>query len=151
MRERHQKTAPKVMPSILLCYPTMPKVNIGGMVAEAEPFLQYPIAFCCHVTDCSRGAVWQNGVWHGSACKQRCVTKFLHAEKMAPTDIHRYLLSISRDQPVDVSTMRQWDSGWCVSAVATALWKKGKPCSRWPHTADTLQNEGSLKQLIHMN
>ena len=27
----------------------------------------YSITFCCHVTDCSRGAVWKNGIWHGSA------------------------------------------------------------------------------------
>ena len=27
----------------------------------------FNIMFCCHVTDGSRGAVWQNGVWHGSA------------------------------------------------------------------------------------
>ena len=37
--------------------------------------------------------------------KQRCVTEFLHAEKMAPTDIHLCLLNIYGDQRVDVSTM----------------------------------------------
>ena len=26
-----------------------------------------PITFCCHATDSSRGAVWENGIWHGSA------------------------------------------------------------------------------------
>ena len=41
--------------------------------------------------------------------KQRCVIKFLHAEKMAPTACQQHLLYVSRDQTVDVSTVR-----WCV-------------------------------------
>ena len=36
------------------------------MAVEAEPSHQYPITCCCCVTDGSRGAVWQNAVWHGS-------------------------------------------------------------------------------------
>ena len=40
--------------------------------------------------------------------KQKCVTKFLYAEKMAPIDIHRCLLNIYGDQTVDVSAVRQW-------------------------------------------
>ena len=39
--------------------------------------------------------------------KQRCVTEFLHAEKMAPTHIHQHLLNIYGDQTVDASTVRQ--------------------------------------------
>ena len=39
--------------------------------------------------------------------KQKCAIEFLHAEKMAPTDIHRHSLHVCRDQPVDVSTVRQ--------------------------------------------
>jgi hypothetical protein len=34
--------------------------------------------------------------------KQRCVIKFLHAEKIAPNDIHRCLLDVYGDQTVDV-------------------------------------------------
>ena len=33
---------------------------------ETEPSSQPPITFCSHVTDVSRGAVWQNDSWHGS-------------------------------------------------------------------------------------
>ncbi len=40
--------------------------------------------------------------------KQKHVTEFLHAEEMAPADIHQCLLNIYGDQPVDVSTVRQW-------------------------------------------
>ena len=39
--------------------------------------------------------------------KQRCVIEFLHAEKIAPNDIHRRLLKVYGDQTVDVSTLRR--------------------------------------------
>jgi len=40
--------------------------------------------------------------------KQRCVIEILHAERIAPNDIHRRLLKVYRDQTVDVSTLRWW-------------------------------------------
>ena len=40
--------------------------------------------------------------------KHRCVTEFLHAEQIAPSDIHRRLLNVYGDQTVDVSTVRRW-------------------------------------------
>lgn len=40
--------------------------------------------------------------------KQKYITEFLHAEKIAPTDIHQHLLHVSGDQTVDVSPVRQW-------------------------------------------
>ena len=43
--------------------------------------------------------------------KQRCVTEFLHVEKSAPTDIHRYLLNTYRDQTVGESTGSHFGSG----------------------------------------
>ena len=39
--------------------------------------------------------------------KQRCVIEFLHAETVAPTDVHGRLLNVYGDQTVDVSTVRQ--------------------------------------------
>ena len=36
--------------------------------------------------------------------KQRCGTELLHAEKMAPFDIHQCLLNINGDQTADVSS-----------------------------------------------
>ena len=41
--------------------------EIGGMAVEAELSFQYSLTFCCCATVGSRGAVWQNGVCHGSA------------------------------------------------------------------------------------
>ena len=61
------RVAPKVTFPVLWCWPTASEADGGGMAVEVEPFHQYPIALCCLVTDGSRRAAWQNGVWHGSA------------------------------------------------------------------------------------
>ena len=82
------------------------------------------------------------------AClKQRCGVEFLHAEKIAPTDVHECLLNISGDETVDLSTVRWWVV--CFSSVNSNV--KDKPCSGWPCTAVTPQNEEHLDQLIHTN
>jgi len=39
--------------------------------------------------------------------KQRHVIEFLHAEKVAPSDINQCLLNVDGDQTVNVSTVRQ--------------------------------------------
>jgi len=54
--------------------------------------------------------------------KKRCVTEFLHAEKMTSTechspDVHQRLLDVDGDQTVAVNIVRQW----CISAVATMM------------------------------
>ena len=36
----------KVMPPVLLCWPTMSDVDVGGMAAEVEPSHQYAVIFC---------------------------------------------------------------------------------------------------------
>ena len=56
------RTAPKVMPPILLCWPTTSEADVGGTAIEAEPSHQYFTTFCCCVTDGSRRAVRQNSV-----------------------------------------------------------------------------------------
>ena len=61
------RVAPKLMPPILLCWPTTSEADVGDMAVEGEPSHQHFVKFCCRATDGSRGAVWQNGVWHGSA------------------------------------------------------------------------------------
>jgi len=76
------------------------------------------------------------------AClKQRCGVEFLHAEKIAPTDVHECLLNISGDETVDLSTVRWWVV--CFSSVNSNV--KDKPCSGWPCTAVTPQNEEHLE------
>ena len=51
------KAAPKVMPPILLFWPTISEVDVGDMTVEVEPSHQYPITCCCHMTVGCREAV----------------------------------------------------------------------------------------------
>jgi len=53
----YMKAVPKVMPPMLLCWHMTSEVHVGDMAVEAEHSHQYPITFCCPVTDGSRGAV----------------------------------------------------------------------------------------------
>jgi len=53
------------------------EADVGGTAVEAEPSHQYPIMFCCRVTDGSSGALWQNGVPRGGVdeaevCRSPC-------------------------------------------------------------------------------
>jgi len=79
--------------------------------------------------------------------KQRCVTEFLHAEKLAPNDIHRRLLNVYGDQTVDVSTVRRWVA--CFSSGDSDV--KDKPRSGQPCTAVTPRKEERLDQQIRAN
>jgi len=79
--------------------------------------------------------------------KQRCVIEFLHAEKIAPNDIHRCLLNIYGDQTVDVNTVRWWVAHF--SSGDSDM--KDKPRSGQPCTAVTPRNKERLDQLIHVN
>jgi len=55
------------------------KADISGIAIEVEPSHRYSVTFCCCVTDGSRGAVWQNGVWRGSTCQALpCEAKMCH-------------------------------------------------------------------------
>ena len=125
----------------------MSEVGVGDMAVKVEPSHQYSITFCCHVTDDSRGAVWQNGVWHGSAYEAKVCNWIPPCGKISPSDIHQHLLNIYRDQRVDVSTVRWWVA--CFSSGDSDM--KDKPRSRWPCTALTSRNEECLDQLIRAN
>jgi len=76
------------MTPISLCWSTTSEADADGMAAEAEPSYQYSVTLCCPVTEGSRGAVWKNGVWHGSAYEAKAYNWTLHIEEIAPTDIH---------------------------------------------------------------
>ena len=80
--------APKVTTPVLLCWPMTSGADVSGTAVEVEPLHQCSITFYCCATNGSRGnadkMVSDVEVW----MKQRCVTEFLHAEKMAPAGIH---------------------------------------------------------------
>ena len=63
---RCMRAALKVTPPVLLCQPRTSEADGGCMTVEVEPSHQYSVTLCCHATDGSRGAVWQNSAWHGS-------------------------------------------------------------------------------------
>jgi len=75
--------------------------------------------------------------------KQRCVIEFLHAERIAPIDIHRRLLNVYGALTVDVSTVRRW----VVRFSSGDSDVKDKPRSGRPCTAGTARNE-CLDQLV---
>ena len=81
--------------------------NAGGMAAEVEPSQPYSI-MCCPVTDGSRGALWQSGIWHGSTYEAKRCHWIPPCGKNRTTDIHQHLVNVSGDQTVDVSTVRLW-------------------------------------------
>jgi len=105
----------KVMPPMLLCWLLMSEVGVGGMAVEGEPSHQYPDAFCCCMTDGSRGAFWQNGVWHGSVYEAKVwnwtplggkICTYWHSSK--------FLLSVYGNQ---IWMWAQWGGGWYVPVV----------------------------------
>ena len=112
---------PKVTSSISLHQSMISEVDVGGMTVEIEPSIQYSITICCCVTDGSRGAVWHNGIWHGSAMKQGCVTEFLHTEKKWHPLVSIYafwmFMGIKRWM------WAQWNSGCCVPAGVIITWQ----------------------------
>lgn len=46
----------KIVTPVLLCWSMISEADVGG-IAEAEISSQYSVAYCCHVTNVSRGAV----------------------------------------------------------------------------------------------
>jgi len=68
----------------------MSEADIAGIVVW-QCGLNVPtniITFSCPVTDGSRGAVDKLTSRMEACTKQNCITEFLHAEKITPTDIH---------------------------------------------------------------
>ena len=102
--DQNTRAALKVMPPTLWCWPTMSEVGVGGTAVGIEPSHQYPVPFCYHATDGSRGAVWKNGVWNGSVNKAK-VWNWIHPHRQNGT---------------------QWHS----STFSGCLWKSNSGCER---------------------
>ena len=114
-------------------------------ITESPPSPPSPLAF--HVVAARQMAADKTSPDIEVRTKQRCVIEFLHAEKIAPIDIHRRLLNVYGDQTVDVSTVRRW-VGRFSSGDSDV---KDKPRSGRPCTAVTPRNERRLEQLIRQN
>ena len=116
------RAAPKVMPPTLLCWPATSEVDIGGMTTEAEPSEQYSMTSCCCVTDGSREAAWQNGVWCGSAYEAKAGHWISPCRK---NGTYWYSLILAEYLWRSNSGCEQWGGGWCVSVLMTVshlLW-----------------------------
>ena len=144
--QKYTRATPKVIPPTLLCWPTVSEADVDGIAVEAEPSHQYSVTCCCCVTVGSRGAVWQNGVWHGSVCEVKlCDWIPLCRRKNALMDIYCHSLNVYwEDQKVDVGTVRRW--AVCFSSGDSSV--KDEPRSGWPCTAVTPRHEVRLDQLI---
>jgi len=79
------RAALEVMTPVLLCRPVASEADVGGMAVEVEPSRQYADRCCCCVTDGGRDKMASD---MEIRMEHRCVTEFLHAEKMARIDIH---------------------------------------------------------------
>ena len=71
------KAALKVMPPVLLCWPILLEMDVGGTAVEVEPSCQYSIAFFYHAT-------WQKRRQSDKMVsdivvrmKQKCASEFL--------------------------------------------------------------------------
>ena len=119
---KDKKIALKVMPPILLCWPPTSEVDVGSIAAEVEPSHQYSVTFCCSATDGSRGAVWKNGVWHGSENEGKVCPWIPPCEKKwhPLTFINTCWTFLETKQWM----WAQWGNGHC----ASAMMKAGRPC-----------------------
>ena len=93
------RDALKVM-RLYFFWPMTLEADVDGVAVEVEPSWQYSVTFWCHVTDGSRGAVWQEGIWHGIVGEAKVCHWIPPCRK---NDILQYLLNVSRDQTVNVS------------------------------------------------
>ena len=138
------RAALKVMPPVLWCRPMMSEADTDGMTVEAEPSHQYSVAFCCHVSDGSKGALWQNGVWCGSACEAK-VCHWIPPCRKNSTHWHSLTLTECRWRPA---------SGCEHSEVVGGALQQLQQRQRFSSTgADFLQvgHAGSCSLLVKMH
>ena len=141
MSTEQNKLAPKAMPPVLWRWSIMPEVDVSGAAVEFEHSCQYSITF---LMPCDR---WQQ---RGSLTKwcpgteAKVCHKSLHMEKMAPTEVHQYLLNVSRDQTVEMSTVRWWFLRFCSGNSDV----KDKPCSGWSRRLLWAQHASFCSSLV---
>jgi len=114
------RAAPKVMLPILLYWPTISGMDVGGMAVEVEPSHQYAMTLCCCVTDGSRadGLTEQSLSWKWVWSKGVSLNSSMW-KKWHPW--HSFMLAEHWWRPKSgCSTVR---GGWCISAVVMVTWK----------------------------
>ena len=79
-------------PSYFVTLAITSEADVSG-AADVEPSHQYPVTFCCCVTDGSREAVWQKGLWHGGACEAKVCHWIFTSGKKTCTHWHSLMLA----------------------------------------------------------
>mgnify|MGYP001853103825 CR=1 FL=1 len=116
-------------------------ICVSGMAVEGEPSLQYSITFHCHVTDGSRGAVWQNGIWRGSTYEAKvCHWIPPRGKKLHPLTLINTCWTFTES---NYCIWKQWCGGYCVPSVGHLVqcifYKHSMPVlvhSWWKHLAN---------------
>jgi len=113
--DQNLRAAPNVVPPVAWCLPMTSEVDVGGIAVEAELSHQYSITFCCHVTDGSKGALWQNDTWQGSVYKAKvCHWIPPYGKKLCPLTFTDTFWTFMETKEW---IWAQWGGWLCVSAV----------------------------------
>ena len=126
------RAGPKVMPRILLWWPTTSEVDVGEMAVEVEPSHQYPVTCCCCATDGSRGAIWQNGAWHGSMYEAKvrnwippCRKNSTHWHSSMCAECLRTANSgCEHSEAVGGASQQWWQQKWRITCAGAYLYKR---------------------------
>ena len=122
----YTKSAPKVTPPALLCWPTMSEVGINSM-SEIEPSHQYSILLLWDRLQQSSSLTWKC-IWSKGASLNSFMWK--KWQPLTFTDACWMFTETKQRQ------WTQWGGGWCISAVVTEghlCW-----CRFWEHCMQTL-------------
>lgn len=103
----------------------------------------YSITFCCCAAGGSRGAVWQKGMWYGSV--------YVSLNSSLWKKWHPLTFNNTCWVFVETKQWMQWNSGWCISAVLTSMWKTSHVLNGHALLSHHTMNEEHLYQLIHPN
>jgi len=92
------------------------EADIGSMEVEVGPSHQYCIMFCCFMS--AEGQSDKKASVIEVHMKQSGAYEFFHVEKIAPIGIHHCW---TKDQTVDVSTVRRWVVCFSGDAILAAV------------------------------
>jgi len=116
------RTAPKVIPPILLWWPTISEVDNVGMAVEVEPSHQYSVTFRCHETWQQRGSLTKWCLtWKRIGNKWVSLNSSMHKKWHPLTFTDACWMLIETNQWM----WMQWGRGWCISAVMTVVTSTG--------------------------
>lgn len=113
------KAALRIIPPTLLFLLTISEVDIGSMEVEV-PTNIHNVLFLCKRWQ-HRGQSDKMASETEVCMKHKCITELLHVEKMAPTDIHQWLLNIYGDQTMKVSRLKYWVLHFSNNAVIATV------------------------------